>query len=174
MRTHQSESHLRTWPQIRHNPPNKSEHIRKLTNLETGIRKELKHTKKRQRPRASSGDFYKTQETWEQNSVYKLTHNPHIDPDATRIKWLGDHTYTDAKRNKTNMDQCYAPNVANLSPTPASLEDVNTTPNYAHLDTIAPSSSYMNNWKNTMEADGQQSVWTSATKPSRTLRHKQK
>ena len=24
---------LRTWPQIRHNPPNKSEHNRKLTNL---------------------------------------------------------------------------------------------------------------------------------------------
>ena len=62
---------------------------------------------------------------------------------------------TDAKRNKINMDQCYAPNVTNLSPTPTSLEDVNTTPNYTHLDTIARSNSYMNNWKNTMEGDGQ-------------------
>jgi hypothetical protein len=62
---------------------------------------------------------------------------------------------TDAKRNKTNMDQCYAPNVANLSPTPTSLEDVNTTLNYAHPDTIARSSSYMNNWKYTTVGDGQ-------------------
>jgi hypothetical protein len=35
---------LRTWPQIRHNPPNKPEHIRKRTNLKAYIRKELKHT----------------------------------------------------------------------------------------------------------------------------------
>jgi hypothetical protein len=37
---------LRTLPQIRQNPPNKPEHIRKLTNLKAGIRKELKHTNK--------------------------------------------------------------------------------------------------------------------------------
>ena len=30
---------LRTWPQIRHNPPNKSENTRKLTNLKVGIKK---------------------------------------------------------------------------------------------------------------------------------------
>jgi hypothetical protein len=35
---------LRTWPQIRHNPPRKPENIGKLTNLKAGIRKELKHT----------------------------------------------------------------------------------------------------------------------------------
>jgi hypothetical protein len=28
----------RTWPQIRHNPPNKPENIRKLTNLKANIR----------------------------------------------------------------------------------------------------------------------------------------
>jgi hypothetical protein len=37
---------LRTWPQIRHNPTNKSEHIRRLTNLKASIKKELKHTDK--------------------------------------------------------------------------------------------------------------------------------
>ncbi len=35
---------LRTWPQIRHNTPNKPEHNRNLTNLKAGIQKELKHT----------------------------------------------------------------------------------------------------------------------------------
>jgi hypothetical protein len=37
---------LRTWPQIRNNPPNKPENIRKLTNLKARIQKELKHTNK--------------------------------------------------------------------------------------------------------------------------------
>jgi len=37
---------LRPWPQIRHNPPNKPENIRKLTNLNASIKKELKHTNK--------------------------------------------------------------------------------------------------------------------------------
>jgi hypothetical protein len=31
---------LRTWPQIKHNPPNKLKHVRKLTSFKTGIRKE--------------------------------------------------------------------------------------------------------------------------------------
>jgi hypothetical protein len=35
---------LRTWPQIRHNTPNKPENIRKLTSLKASIKKELKHT----------------------------------------------------------------------------------------------------------------------------------
>jgi hypothetical protein len=56
---------LRTWPPIRHNPSDKPKHIRKLTNLKDIIRKELKHTKKRRQPRASSGDSYKKQETQE-------------------------------------------------------------------------------------------------------------
>ncbi len=30
---------LRTWPQIIHNPPNKPENIRKLTNLSASIKK---------------------------------------------------------------------------------------------------------------------------------------
>jgi hypothetical protein len=33
---------LRTWTHIRHNPTNKPEHSRKLTNLKTGIKK-LEH-----------------------------------------------------------------------------------------------------------------------------------
>ena len=37
---------LRAWPQIRLNSTNKPEHIRKLTNLKSGINKELKHTTK--------------------------------------------------------------------------------------------------------------------------------
>ena len=37
---------LRTWPQIRLTTPNKPEHIRKLTNLKAGIKKELKITNK--------------------------------------------------------------------------------------------------------------------------------
>jgi hypothetical protein len=35
---------IRTWPQIRHTPPNKPENIRKLTNLKANIRRELKNT----------------------------------------------------------------------------------------------------------------------------------
>jgi hypothetical protein len=62
---------------------------------------------------------------------------------------------TDANGNKINMGPCYAPNVANLSPTPTFLEDVDTTLNYAHPDTIARSNSYMNNWKYTTVGDGQ-------------------
>jgi hypothetical protein len=37
---------LRAWPQIRHNPLNKPEHTRKLTNIKASIRKELNHTNK--------------------------------------------------------------------------------------------------------------------------------
>jgi hypothetical protein len=33
---------LRTWPQIRHIPPNKPENIRKLTNLKVGLQKGTK------------------------------------------------------------------------------------------------------------------------------------
>jgi hypothetical protein len=36
----------RVWPQIRHNPPNKPENTRKLTNLKASIKKELKNTNK--------------------------------------------------------------------------------------------------------------------------------
>jgi hypothetical protein len=108
---------LRTWPQIEHNPPNKPEHIRQLTNLKASIRKGLKHTNKTATTKGVFGRPYKKQETQEQTSVYKRTHNPHIDPDVTHMKWHGDHTYTYAKRNTTRMDQWYAPNVTNHSPT---------------------------------------------------------
>ncbi len=70
------------------------------------------------------------------------------------MKWHGDRMSTDVKINKTNMDQCYAPNVTNPSPTPTSLEVGNTAQNYAHPVIIAHSNCYMNNWKNTMEGDG--------------------
>ena len=42
MRTKQSGAYAHG--QIRHNPTNTPEHIRKLTNLKAGIKKELKHT----------------------------------------------------------------------------------------------------------------------------------
>jgi hypothetical protein len=61
---------------------------------------------------------------------------------------------TDAKKSNIKTDQCYAPNAINPSPTPISWEDANTTPNYAHLDTIARLNSYMNTSKNIMEEDG--------------------
>ena len=35
---------LRTWPQVRLSPTDKPEHIRKLTNIKAGIKKELIHT----------------------------------------------------------------------------------------------------------------------------------
>ena len=54
---------LRTWPQIRHDPPDKSKNIQKLTNLKASIKKELKHTNKRQLRKVSSGNSYKRQET---------------------------------------------------------------------------------------------------------------
>ena len=57
---------LRPWQQIRHNPTNKPGHIRKLTNLKAGIKKELKHTHKKPQPqRAFWGNSYKRQETQE-------------------------------------------------------------------------------------------------------------
>ena len=146
---------LRTWPQIRHNPPNKPEHIRKLTNLKAGLKKELKHSIKTATTESVLGSSYKRQGTQEQTSVYKHTHNPYIDLDAMHMKRHGDHMSTHAKRNKINTDQCYASNITNLSPTPTSWEAANITPNYAHLDTIARSNSYMNNWKNITEGDGQ-------------------
>ena len=146
---------LRTWPHIRHNPPNKQENMRKLTNLEACIIKELNTPEKWKQPRASSGDSYKKQGTWEHTSIDKHPHNPHIDLDAMYMKWLGDHKSTYAKRNTTHKDQCSGPNVTNLSPTHTSLEVANTTLNYAHPDITVRSSCYMDNWKNTTAGDGQ-------------------
>jgi hypothetical protein len=107
---------LRTWPQIRHNPTNKPEHIRKLTNLKACIQKNSSTSAKPQPQRASLENSYKWQETHEQTTLYKHTYNPHIDPDAMHMKWHGDYMSTDAKRNTTHTDQCSAPNVTNLSP----------------------------------------------------------
>ncbi len=108
---------LRTWPQIRHNPTNKPEHIRKLTNLKACIKKNSSTPSKPQPQRASLGNSYKRQGTQDQTSVYKHTHNPHIDPNAMHMKWHEDHMSTDAKRNIPRTDQCSAPNVTKLSPT---------------------------------------------------------
>ena len=108
---------LRTWPQIRHNPTNKPEHTRKLTNLKSGIKKNSSTPSKPQPQKASLGSSYKRQGTQEYASVLKYTHNPHIDLDETHMKWHGDHMSTDAKRNTTRPDQCSATNVTNLSPT---------------------------------------------------------
>jgi hypothetical protein len=109
---------LRTWPQIRHDPTNKPEHIRKLiTNLKASIKNNSSTPTKPRPQRASLGNSYKRQEPQEKTLVYKHTHNPHIDPDAMHMKWHGDHMSTDAKRNTIHRDQCSAPNVTNLSPT---------------------------------------------------------
>ena len=77
---------LRTWPQIRLNPTNKPEHIRKLTNLKADIKKNSSTPPKPQPQRASTGNSYKRQGTQEHTSVYKHTHNPHIDPNAMHMK----------------------------------------------------------------------------------------
>ena len=106
------------------------------------------------------GNSYKRQETQAQTLSYKHTHNPHLNPDATPMKKTGDHMSTNAKRNTIHRAQCFAPNVTNLSPTHTLWEDANTNPDYAHLDITSHSNCYMNNWKNTMEGDGRQSVWT--------------
>ena len=108
---------LRIWPQIRHNPTNKPEHIRKLNNLKAGIKKNSNTPTKPQQQRASLENSYKRQEAQEQTSIYKHTQNPHTDPDVMHMKWHGDHMSTDAKRNTTHREQCSAPNVTNLSPT---------------------------------------------------------
>jgi ribonuclease HI len=96
---------LRTWPQIRLNPTDKPKHIRKLTNLKTCIKKNSRPPRKPRPRRASTGSSYKRQETREQTSAYIHTHNPHIDPDETDMKWHGNHMSTDAKRSNTNPDQ---------------------------------------------------------------------
>ncbi len=108
---------LRTWPQIRQNLTSKPEQIRKITNLKAGIKKELKHTKNPRSKKESMANSYKKRDIRAHTSAYKHAHNPHIDPDATHTRWHGDHTSIDAKRNKINSDQCYAPNVTDPSQT---------------------------------------------------------
>jgi len=67
------------------------------------------------------------------------------------MKWPGDHTYTDARRDITQKDQCYAPIATNRSPTHTSWEDANITPKSARQDTTARSNSFKTNWTNTMK-----------------------
>ncbi len=62
---------------------------------------------------------------------------------------------TNAKINTIHRDKCYAPNVTKHSPTHTSLEDANTTLNYAHPNIITRSNYYTKNWKNTTEEGGQ-------------------
>ncbi len=108
---------LRTWPQIRMKPTNKPDHIRKLTNLKTDIKKNLGKQRTPRPPKEYTGNSYKQQETREPTSAYKHTHNPHTDPDKTHMRWHGAPMSTDAKRNKIPKAQCSAPNATNLSPT---------------------------------------------------------
>ncbi len=137
---------LRTWPQIRHNPPNKPENIRKLTNLKAGIKRQLKHTNKTANTKGVFGRLLQAARgTGIDFRVSKHTPNPHTDPDETHMQWPGDYTSTNAKRNTTHRDQCYAPNVTNNSQTHNSLEVVSTTLNYARPDIIARSNYYMKN-----------------------------
>ena len=138
---------LFTWPQIRHNPPNKPENIRKLTNLKAGIRKELKHTNKTVTTKGVFGRLLQEARDPGTNfSIQAYSQSQYRSRrDAYEVAWGSHAAYRDAKRNTTHKDQCYAPNVINHSPTRTSSEDASTTPNYAHPDITARSNYYMKN-----------------------------
>jgi hypothetical protein len=95
---------LRTWPQLRHTPPNKLENIRKLGNLKAGIRKKLKHTNKTVAAKKVFGRLLKDQGTREQTLGYMHSHNPHTKLDATHMKKPRDHTCTDARRETSHKE----------------------------------------------------------------------
>jgi hypothetical protein len=69
---------LRTWPQIRHSPFNKPEHIRTLTNLKYNIRKELKHTNNTATTRGVFGRLLQeARDTGTYFSIHTLSQSPY-------------------------------------------------------------------------------------------------
>jgi hypothetical protein len=96
---------LRTWPQIRHNPRNKPENIRKLTNLKASINKELKHTNKT----ATTKGFFENllqaaRDIGTDFIIQVYSQSPYRSRrDAYEVAW--GHMSTDTKRNPTHRDQ---------------------------------------------------------------------
>jgi ribonuclease HI len=94
---------LRTWPQLRLNTTNKPEHIRKLTNLKSGIKKELKHTNK---TTATKGVYWKllqaARNTRTDFSIQAYSQSPYRSRrDACELAW-GSHVYRCLKKNNTH------------------------------------------------------------------------
>ena len=85
---------LRTWPQIRHNPPNKPENIRKLTNLKASIKKELKHTDKTETTKVVFGKLLQAaRDTGTYFSIQAYSQSPYrFRRDAYEVVW-GSHVY---------------------------------------------------------------------------------
>ena len=69
---------LRTWPQIRMKPTNKPDHIRKLTNLKTDIKKELGQTKNTSAPKGVYGKLLQTaRNTGTDFSIHAYSQSPY-------------------------------------------------------------------------------------------------
>jgi hypothetical protein len=94
---------LRTWLQIRHNPTNKPKHIRKLTNLKVGTKKELKHTIK---TATTKGVFGKLLEAARDRGTYfsiqAYSQSPYRSRrDAYEVAWKS-HVYRCKKKHKSH------------------------------------------------------------------------
>ena len=85
---------LRTWPQIRHNPPNKPENIRKLTNLKASIKKELNHTNKTANTKGVFGRLLQAaRDTGTSFGIQAYSQFPYKSRrDACEVAW-GSHVY---------------------------------------------------------------------------------
>jgi hypothetical protein len=94
---------LRTWPQIIHNPSNKPEHIRKLTNLKASIRKELKHTNKTATTNGVFGRLLQeARDTGTDFSIQTYSQSPYRSRrDAYKVAW-GSHVYKSKKKHNSH------------------------------------------------------------------------
>jgi hypothetical protein len=82
---------LRTWPQIRHTPPNKPEIIRKLTNLKACIKQKLKHTDKTVTKGIFGRLFQEARDTRTDFSIQAYSQSPYRSRcDAYEVAW-GSH-----------------------------------------------------------------------------------
>jgi hypothetical protein len=85
---------LRTWTQIRYNPPNKPEHIREHRNLKACIRKELKHPNKTATTKGGFGRLLQeARDTGIYFSIQAYSQPPYRSKrDAYEVGW-GSHVY---------------------------------------------------------------------------------
>jgi ribonuclease HI len=94
---------LRTWPQIKHNPPNKPENIRKLTNLKASIKKELKYTNKTATMKDVFGKLLQTaRDTRIYFSIQAYSQSPYRSRrDSYEVAW-GSHVYRCKKKHNSH------------------------------------------------------------------------
>jgi hypothetical protein len=90
---------LRTWPQIRHNPPNKQDNIRILTNLKSSMKKELKHSNKTATTKDVFGKLLQAaRDTGTDFIIQAYSQSPYRSRrDAYEVAW-GSHIYRCKKK----------------------------------------------------------------------------